>query len=49
LKGGGIYGNYICVETGDEYWISGVKKRDSNRHWAGSGRVTIEVPLDQLP
>ena len=26
LKGSGISGNYFDVETGDEYWISGVKK-----------------------
>lgn len=30
LKKGGIYGNYYCEETGDEYWISGVKKNGSN-------------------
>jgi hypothetical protein len=35
----GIAGNYICVEDGDEYWISGVKRRGSNRHPAGSGPV----------
>lgn len=38
LKGGSI-GNYYCVETGDQYWISGVKKKGSNRHWAGGGPV----------
>ncbi|MDP9174328.1 MAG: hypothetical protein M3O30_10750 [Planctomycetota bacterium] len=32
-------GNYFCVESGDTYWISGVKKRGSNRHWAGGGPV----------
>jgi hypothetical protein len=35
--GGG--GNYLCIETGDSYWISGVKKRRSNRHWAGGGPI----------
>jgi len=40
--GGGISGNHYDVETGEEYWISGVKKRGSNRHWAGSGRISIE-------
>lgn len=34
--------NYVCVETGDGYWISGVKKRGTNRHWAGGGPVTID-------
>lgn len=39
LKRGGIYGNYICVEDGNEYWISGVKRRGSNRHQFGSGPI----------
>lgn len=38
----GIQGNYIDVETGDEYWISGVKKRESNRHWAGRGKIMVD-------
>lgn len=25
-----------------EYWISGVKKRGTNRHWAGSGKIQID-------
>lgn len=40
--GGGISGNHFDVETGEEYWISGVKRRGTNRHWAGSGRIQIE-------
>jgi hypothetical protein len=39
IKGGGSCYNYRCVETGDGYWISGVKKRGSNRHWAGGGPI----------
>jgi len=35
-------GTYIDLETRESYWISGVKKRGTNRHWAGSGRITIE-------
>ena len=31
----GAYGNYIDIETGDEYWISSVKKNGQDRHWAG--------------
>ena len=38
----GISGNYIDVETGEEYWISGVKKNGEDRHWAGSGKVLID-------
>lgn len=36
-------GTYIDLETRELYWISGVKKRGTNRHWAGSGRITIEA------
>ncbi|MEX2205122.1 MAG: hypothetical protein WEF50_02735 [Myxococcota bacterium] len=41
-KGGGIAGNFLDVDTGEEYWISGVKKDRSDRHWAGSGAVEID-------
>lgn len=27
-----IYGNYFDVKTRDEFWVSGVKKRGSNRY-----------------
>ena len=39
IRRGGVCGNHRCVNNGDEYWISGVKKRGSNRHWAGGGPV----------
>lgn len=38
----GIYSNYIDIETHDEYWISGIKKSESNRHWAGKGKIMID-------
>lgn len=38
----GISGNYFDVETGEEYWISGVKKNGEDRHWAGSGKIMID-------
>lgn len=41
-KGKGIGANYIDIETGDEYWISGVKKNQQDRHWAGGGVVQID-------
>ena len=41
-KGTGVNGNYYDIETGDEYWISGVKKDMTDRHWAGGGKVFIE-------
>lgn len=34
--------NYYDVESGEGYWISGVKKRGSNRHWAGHGKIMID-------
>lgn len=40
--GQGIKGNHFDIETGDEYWISGVKKNLEDRHWAGSGIVMID-------
>jgi hypothetical protein len=36
-------GNYIDMETGESYWVSGVKKNGQDRHWAGSGKVLIEA------
>ena len=41
-KGGWISGNYFDIETGEEYWVSGVKKNGGDRHWAGSGPVLVE-------
>ena len=38
----GTYSNYIDVENGDEYWISGCKKQESNRHWDGHGKIMID-------
>jgi hypothetical protein len=42
LGGQGIQGNYRNIETGDEYWISGLKKNQEDRHWAGSGFIMID-------
>ena len=41
-KYNGNYANYIDIENGDEYWISGLKKKESNRHWAGHGKIMID-------
>lgn len=38
----GYCSNYIDIETGQEYWISGLKKNQCNRHWAGHGKVIID-------
>ena len=44
-KGGGVSGNFFDVESGEEYWVSGVKRRGSNAHPAEQG-VRIEVDPD---
>ena len=41
-KGGGIRGNHIDESTGDEYWVSGVKKEGSNVHWAESVKFVVD-------
>lgn len=41
LKQIGISGNYVDVETGEEYWISSVKKNGTNRYWAGHGKIQL--------
>jgi hypothetical protein len=42
LDGTGISGNYFDLESGDEYWISGVKKDMSDRHKFGGGKIYVE-------
>lgn len=42
-KGGGIRGNFFDVATGEEYWVSGVKKRGSNAHWAEKTLVQVDA------
>ena len=41
-KGGGIRGNFFDEASGQEYWISGVKKEGSNTHCAESTQVEID-------
>lgn len=42
LNGMGISGNYFDLETGEEYWISGVKKDMTDRHKFGGGKIYVE-------
>jgi hypothetical protein len=42
-RGGIGAGNHWDLETGDAYWISGVKRAGTNRHWAGTGSIAIEA------
>lgn len=46
VRGGGIRGNHFDEESGEEYWISAVKKSGSNSHWAES--VDIHIDEDAL-
>jgi hypothetical protein len=34
--------NYYDVETGEGYWISGVKQCGARRRWAGCGKISID-------
>ncbi len=38
-------GNYFEATTGESYWVSGVKTRGSNRHWAGGGPVHVDADV----
>ena len=42
IGGAGISGNHQDIETGEEYWISGIKKDGGDRHIFGSGKIYIE-------
>lgn len=44
-RGSGISGNYYDIETMNEYWISGVKKDGTDRHWAGNGKIMIDISI----
>jgi hypothetical protein len=41
-KGRGIGANFHDLESGDEYWISGIKREGGDRHWAGSGIISVD-------
>ena len=36
-------GNFYDVETAESYWVSGVKRKGGDRHWAGRGKITIDA------
>jgi hypothetical protein len=42
LKTPGIGANHFNIESGEEYWISNVKKNGQDRHWSGSGKILID-------
>lgn len=43
LKGAGIAANYVDIDTGEEFWVSGVKRNRRDRHWAGHGPVEVDA------
>ena len=47
IKGGGVRGNFSDAATGDEFWVSGVKKRGSNTHPAESA-IQVHIDKDAL-
>ena len=42
IKGQGVLGNYYDLASGNEYWISGIKKNEQNRHKNSSGIIGVE-------
>ena len=43
LKGGGSWpANHVDVDTGDEFWVSGVKKNRQDRHRYGHDPVELD-------
>ena len=45
LKGTGCKANYYDVDTGEEYWISGVRKDENNRLYGGNRGVEIDEDI----
>lgn len=41
------YSNYFDFETGETYWISGIKKNGQNRHCAGAGKLRLDKTIVQ--
>jgi hypothetical protein len=42
LKTPGISGNHFDIETGEEYWVSVIKKNGWDRHQFGGGKIMID-------
>ncbi len=40
--GQGMAGNDLDLETGYEYWVSGIKKKGTNRLHIGGGKIKID-------
>lgn len=46
-KGRGTVGNFVDIDSGEEFWVSGVKKNGQDRHWAGKGKIYIDESVIQ--
>jgi hypothetical protein len=46
LDGAGFKSNYVDIETGDEYWISGPRKDGADRLYGE--RVPVEIDEDVI-
>ena len=45
-RGNGISGNYFDYETGNEYWVSGVKKEGGDRYsWARNHKIFVDEDI----
>jgi hypothetical protein len=42
LKGAGFKSNYYCVETGEDFWISGPKRRGGDALYGGNTPIEID-------
>jgi hypothetical protein len=42
LKNPGINANHFDIETGEEYWVSGVKKNGQDRYRGEGGKIMID-------
>jgi hypothetical protein len=42
IVGGGFKSNYIDESTGEDYWISGCKRRDGDRMYGSAAPIEID-------
>ena len=47
LKGAGFKSNYYCVETGEDYWISGPKRNGCDALYGGATPTEIDEDVRQ--
>jgi hypothetical protein len=45
VRGRGVAGNHIDQATGEEFWVSGVRKDGTDRRWAGGGPAEIDADV----